>query len=179
MALSVWHFAAKYHIDVKRVYSQFGNIISDTTVHKALNSMTGSSLACLQDSVKNATKRGETEWCLVLDNVQEYCLVYEGGILCESVLKVGTAGTAIQLDDCKPGTFDLQSHLAHVAEKKQTTMTVETLRADVDWTHIHAIQSLHWVCILVDYIPELKGMSRDVSARFCLAPLAKHHMHKG
>jgi hypothetical protein len=44
MALGVWHFAAKSHIDVKRVYSQFGNIVSDTTVRKALNSMTGSSL---------------------------------------------------------------------------------------------------------------------------------------
>ncbi|KIK02172.1 hypothetical protein K443DRAFT_6346 [Laccaria amethystina LaAM-08-1] len=101
MALGVWHFAAKSHIDVKRVYSQFGNI--------------------------------------------------------PSVLKVGTAGTAIQLDDCKPGAFDLQSHLARVAEKKQTTMTVETLRADVDWTHVHAIQSLYWVRVLVDYIPELKA----------------------
>jgi hypothetical protein len=56
MALGVWHFAAKSHIDVKHVYSQFGNIISDTTVHKALNSMTGSSLARLRNSVKNATE---------------------------------------------------------------------------------------------------------------------------
>jgi hypothetical protein len=128
MALGVWHFAAKSHIDVKRVYSRFGNIVSDTTVRKALDSMTGSSLAHLRNSVKNATERGETEWCLVLDNVQEYCPVYEGGILRESVLKVGTAGTAIQLDDCKPGDFDLQSHLARVAEKKRTTMTVVSFK---------------------------------------------------
>jgi len=120
MALSVWHFAAKSHIDVKHVYSQFGNIVIDMTVCKALNSMTGSSLACLQDSVKNATEQEETKWCLVLDNVQEYCPVYEGGILCESVLKVGMAGTAIWLDDCKPGAFDLQSHLAHVTELAKT-----------------------------------------------------------
>ena len=101
--------------------------------------MTGSSLAHLRDSVKNATERGETEWCLVLDNVQEYCTVYEGGISHESILKVGTAGTAICLDDCKPGAFDLQSHLTRVAEKKWTAMTVESLRTDIDWTHIQAI----------------------------------------
>jgi hypothetical protein len=141
--------------------------------------MTGSSLACLRDSVKNATERGETEWCLVLDNVQEYCPVYEGGISRESILKVGTAATAIRLDDCKPGAFDLQSHLARVAEKKRTTMTVESIRADIDWTHVHAIQSLHWVRVLVDYILELKPMSKEISARFRSAPLAKHRMREG
>jgi len=135
MALGIWHFTAKSHVDVKCVYSRFGNIVSDTTVRKALNSMTGSSLVVLWDSVKDATSRGETEWCLVLDNVQEYCPIYEGGIARQSILKVGTAGTAIRLDDCRPGAFDLQSHLTRVAQKKRKTMTVETLRIDIDWTH--------------------------------------------
>ena len=135
MALGIWHFTAKSHVDVKCVYSRFGNIVSDTTVRKALNSMTGSSLAVLRNSVKDATSRGETEWCLVLDNVQEYCPIYEGGIARQSILKVGTAGTAIRLDDCRPGAFDLQSHLTRVAQKKRKTMTVETLRIDIDWTH--------------------------------------------
>jgi hypothetical protein len=99
MALGVWHFAAKSHIDVKRVYSRFGNIVSDNTVRNALDSMTGSSLSLLRDSVRAATDQGETKWCLILDNVQEYCPVYEGGIARESILKVGTAATAIRLDD--------------------------------------------------------------------------------
>jgi hypothetical protein len=93
MALGVWHFAAKSHVDIKRVYSRFGNIVSDTTVRDALNSLTGSSLRILQASVQDATARGETEWCLILDNVQEYCPVYEGGIARQSILKVGTAAT--------------------------------------------------------------------------------------
>ena len=41
MVLGIWHFAAKSHVDVKRVHSRFGNIVSDTTARKALNSMTG------------------------------------------------------------------------------------------------------------------------------------------
>jgi len=102
MVLSIWHFTAKSHVDVKHVYSQFGNIVSDTTTCKALNSMTGSSLAILQASIKAATEQGETEWCIVLDNVQEYCPVYEGGISCQSILKVRTTATTIHLDDYKP-----------------------------------------------------------------------------
>jgi hypothetical protein len=69
MALGLWHFAAKSHIDVKRVYSRFGNIVSDNTVRNALDSMTSSSLSILRESVEAATRRGQTEWCLILDNV--------------------------------------------------------------------------------------------------------------
>jgi hypothetical protein len=64
----IWHFAAKSHTDVKRVYSRLGNLVSGTTVRKALDSMTGLSLAHLRDSVKDVSEGGETEWCLVLDN---------------------------------------------------------------------------------------------------------------
>jgi len=179
MVLSIWHFAAKSHVDVKCVYSWFGNIVSDTTARKALDSMTGSSLAILQASVKAATEWGETEWCVLLDNVQEYCPVYEGGIAYQSILKVRTTATAICLDDCKPGAFDLQSHLACVAQKKRKTMTVETLRTDIDWAHVHSVQLLHWAGALIDYIPQLKPMSKEISARFHLEPIAKHHMHEG
>jgi hypothetical protein len=145
MALGVWHFAIKSHINVKCVYSRFGNIVSDNTVRNALDSMTGSSLSILQDSVGAATRRGQTEWCLILDNVQEYCPVYEGGIACESILKIGTAATAIHLDDCKPGAFDLEAHLLRVARMDRKQMTVETLRDDIDWDHLQNVQVLHWV----------------------------------
>ncbi|PPQ87647.1 hypothetical protein CVT25_011485 [Psilocybe cyanescens] len=179
MALGVWHFAAKLHVDVKRVYSRFGNIVSDTTVRKALNSLTGSSLAALRASVKDATARSETEWCLILDNVQEYCPIYEGGIARQSILKVGTAATAIRLDDCKPGAFDLQSHLTRVAQKGRTKMTVETLRTDIDWAHMQAVQALHWARVLVNYIPELKSLSTEVSLRFRSPPISMHRMREG
>ena len=75
MALGVWHVAAKFHIDVKRVYSRFGNIVSDTTVRKALHPLTGSSLSALPMAVQEATAGGETDKCLILDNVQDYCPV--------------------------------------------------------------------------------------------------------
>jgi len=56
MVLAIWHFTAKSHVDVKCVYSRFGNIVSDKTACKALDSMTDSSLALLQASVKAVTE---------------------------------------------------------------------------------------------------------------------------
>jgi hypothetical protein len=58
-------------------------------------------------------------------------------------------------------------------------MTVETLRTDIDWTHVHTIQSLHWARALVDYIPQLKHMSKEISARFRSEPIPKHCMCEG
>jgi hypothetical protein len=78
MPLGVWHFAVKSPIGVKRVYSRFRNIVSDNTVRKALDSMTGSSLLALREAVKEATELGEQRYCLVLDNVQEYCPDHQG-----------------------------------------------------------------------------------------------------
>ncbi|KAF8888940.1 hypothetical protein CPB84DRAFT_1816490 [Gymnopilus junonius] len=135
MALGIWHFVAKSHVNVKCIYSWFANV--------------------------------------------EYCLVYEGGIACQSILKVSTAGTAICLNNCKPGTFDLKSHLQYVTQKKWITMTVESLRMDIDWMHVHAVQMLNWVHILVDYIPELNYLSKEISTKFHSESIAKHHMHEG
>ena len=151
MALGIWHFVAKSHINIKCVYSPFRNIVSDSTVHKALDTMTGSSLSILWDAVNDATKWGETKWCLILDNVQEYCPVYEGGIGRKSILKVGTAGTAIHLDNCKPGAFNLESYLSCIAQKERNTMTINTLTDDIDWPHLKTVQALHWACVLVNY----------------------------
>lgn len=52
LALGIWHFTVKSHIDVKCVYSRFGNIVSDNTVWNALDSMMDSSLATLRDSMR-------------------------------------------------------------------------------------------------------------------------------
>ena len=52
--------------------------VSTNTVQKALDSMTVLSPNILQDSVRVATERGQTEWCLILDNILEYCPVYKG-----------------------------------------------------------------------------------------------------
>ncbi|KAF8952159.1 hypothetical protein BDZ97DRAFT_1768789 [Flammula alnicola] len=39
MALGVWHFTAKSHIDVKRVYSQFGNIVRACPSYETLSEL--------------------------------------------------------------------------------------------------------------------------------------------
>ena len=53
-------------------------------------------------------------------------------------------------------------------------MTVETLRVDIDWDHVRNSQMLHWVRVVVDYVPDLNFLSSEVSACFRSSPIAKH-----
>ncbi|KAJ7708549.1 hypothetical protein B0H16DRAFT_1667975 [Mycena metata] len=176
LPLAIWHFAVKSHVDVKRVYSRFGSIVSDPTARNAINSMTASSLAALQDSVHDATARSEVEWGKILDNVQEYSPVYEHGLGRENQLKVGTACTAFRYDDCKPGAWRAADHITRVIGWDRTKMTVESINQSIDWDHIDNVTDLHLARVLVEFCPHLQHLSTEISARFRTAPITKHRL---
>ncbi|KAJ7093572.1 hypothetical protein C8R44DRAFT_646089 [Mycena epipterygia] len=163
MILGVWHFACKSHVDVKRVYCRIGGSVADPTSRDALISIADSSFVELREQVKAATEREQTEDCLILDNVQQYCDVYEQGIGRQSELKVGTAGTYVGLQDCEPGAFDAKDYHDRVALKQRKELTVFSLYDDIDWDHISTLQHV---------LPLISQMFRS--------PLiAKHRMRVG
>lgn len=179
MILGIWHFACKSHIDVKRVYCRLGNSVADTTARNALNSMTVSSLAEHRDDIKEGIEEGEMRDCLILDNIQEYYDVYEQGIGRQSELKVGTAGTSVQLQDCAPGAFDAKDYHDRVAKRERAMLTTDSLYDDLDWTHIHRVIPLHWARVLAEYSPRFEPHTKEISAMFRAPPIAKHRMREG
>jgi len=58
-------------------------------------------------------------------------------------------------------------------------MTVDSLIADIDWDHIKNVMALHWVQVLVEFIPQLHPFQKELSARFRYAPIVRHHMCPG
>ncbi|KAJ7670952.1 hypothetical protein B0H17DRAFT_1141696 [Mycena rosella] len=133
----------------------FGYGVSDSTARNALNTMTDASLHELREKIKDATSRCQTENALLLDNVQEYCDVYEQGIGRLSELKVGTAGTNLDLDDCAPGAFDAEPYYNKVAQQELDT---DSHRIAIDF---------------------YSHMLKDVIAMFREEPLALRCMCKG
>ncbi|KAJ7431690.1 hypothetical protein B0H11DRAFT_1848485 [Mycena galericulata] len=176
LPLGIWHFACKSHVDVKRVYCRFGSIVSDSTARKALNSMSAASLETLQASVRDATARGESEWGKILDNVQQYSTVYEHGLGRENQLKVGTACTAFRFQDCKPGAFDANDHIARSIKQERQSMTTENVFASIDWSHNSSVTELHLVRVLAEFTPHLNPLTKEISARFREAPIVKHRL---
>ncbi|KAJ7020892.1 hypothetical protein C8F04DRAFT_1224175 [Mycena alexandri] len=166
LPLGIWHFICKSHVDVKRVYSRFGSIVSDSTARNALNSMSAASLRTLQESVRDATARGESEWGKILDNVQQHSPVYEHGLGRENQLKVGTACTAFRYDDCEPGAFDAQDHIDRVLAEDRKNMTTESILKSIDWDHNDRITDLHFVRVLAEFSPHLSHLSAEISELF-------------
>ncbi|KAJ7687510.1 hypothetical protein B0H17DRAFT_1300716 [Mycena rosella] len=180
MVFGLWHFACKSHVNVKRVFRRFGYGVSDSTARNALNTMTDASLHELREKIKDATSRGQTENALLFDNVQEYCDVYEQGIGRLSELKVGTAGTNLDLDDCAPGAFDAEPYYNKVAQQERKTLTTDSLFDDINWPHLRIAIPLHWTQTLVEFTIDFHPhMLKDVIAMFREEPLALHRMRKG
>ncbi|KAJ7928678.1 hypothetical protein B0H13DRAFT_1860252 [Mycena leptocephala] len=134
-----------------------GSTVDSVTVH-ALNSMTTASLAELRDKIKDATERGQTEGCLLLDNAQQYCDVHEQGIGRQSQLKVGAAGTWVELEDCAPGAFDAELYYAKVAEQERKDLTADDLFDSINWPHMRVAIPLHWTRALVEFTSTLKPL---------------------
>ncbi|KAJ7167969.1 hypothetical protein C8R46DRAFT_898893 [Mycena filopes] len=175
LPLGVWHFICKSHVDVKRVYSRFGSIVSSTTAQNALNSMSENDLLQLQVNTRAAAARGEAAYFKISDNIQEYSPVYEHGLGRENQLKVGIACTAVRYDDVVPGAFDANDHVARVLKEERQTMTAESVWETIDWEHNDNIRDLHFVRVLAEFSPHLSFLQPEISERF-RTTLAKHRI---
>ncbi|KAJ7687522.1 hypothetical protein B0H17DRAFT_1136251 [Mycena rosella] len=179
LPLAVWQFACKTHVDEKWIFSRFGFTVHDTTARACLDTLTDSSLAKLRGSVAEGIKNGTMRWQIILDNVQQYCRQRDLRLGREDVLKVGTAATEILLEDCAPGAFDLQNHLDLVIKQERRELTIDSLYGDINWAYIHELTALHWVRILVYFIPQLAYLCQEVTAAFNSEKMTKRRLPKG
>ena len=85
------------------------------------------------------------------------------------------AATAIFLDDIEPGMLDAKDYISHVEQQLHQQLTTDILFKDLDLEHKQAVSATHFICALVEFIPQLAHLSVDVSRLLC-GPLAKHHM---
>jgi hypothetical protein len=64
-------------------------------------------------------------------------------------------------------------------KKERLALTVQSLYNDIDWKHVHEVQALHWLRVLVSFVPELEPLSACVSTMFRGDGIAKHRMREG
>ncbi|KAJ7157224.1 hypothetical protein C8R46DRAFT_1165604 [Mycena filopes] len=159
------------HVDEKRIFSRFGFTVHDTTTRACLDSLTESSMVKLRQSVAEGIANGTMYW-------QEYCRQRDHRLGREDVLKVGCAATAILLEDCAPGAFNLQDHIDRVMLQERRNLTVQSLWADIDWKYIHKLTAIIWVRILVHFIPQLAHLRAEVAALLRSAAMTKRCLPK-
>ncbi|KAF9022260.1 hypothetical protein BDZ89DRAFT_1137427 [Hymenopellis radicata] len=179
LPIGAWLFACKAHTDIKRAMSRLGQSVHDSTVRDAMTAMGKQRLDALQKATGEALEKQEPYCRKVLDNIQQYQIVHEPGIGKQNKLITGTAATAIRLDDCEPGAFDLDDYQTRVVRNERATLTTQALMDDVDSAHLHHIQCLHIVRMLCEHVPSLEPLCPLISERFRSEPVAKHRMRPG
>ncbi|THU94231.1 hypothetical protein K435DRAFT_860767 [Dendrothele bispora CBS 962.96] len=175
--LGVQLFSCQIHTNIKRWLCRMGLASSDKTIRSLIEKLTERDQERLQHSTIEEASRNEVRKCYVLDNCQRNSAVHEGGgVLLKTVMKVGTAATEINLEDCPLDAWNLPDYLSRVSKNLRSTITVDKLWDHVNWSNHHDSQVLYVVKTLVDSIPVLASYSKLISDRFRLPPIAIHHI---
>ncbi|KAE9396142.1 hypothetical protein BT96DRAFT_1041065, partial [Gymnopus androsaceus JB14] len=137
MHMGIWHIACGSHVDVKRVASHLAMSVHETTARQALATMVDTSLENLRTEVGQGQKRYQVLYQFVLDNIQEFLRVWEGGTGLKNRLICGTACTAIGLDDCTDDAFNFVDRLMRILKNERAELTVQKIvDLDINWTHV-------------------------------------------
>ena len=105
---------------------------------------------------------------LTFDNVQAYAKQWEMRIGCESVMRVGMAGTAVELTDFDQEAVDLgkRRQLINQGRLKEMSLTKDNLLDLLNKPHNRTVGALHWLQILTTYVPELESNKRYIQDMF-------------
>lgn len=159
---SIALFGSKAHHSTYRVGSRLAQCTPFSTTRRALVRMAQEERVALRALVET----GEKHFMTVMDNVQVYARHWKRHMGGESRMITGTGGTAVEMEDCPDGAFNLQPILDLYARRDREGLTVEELADDIDFNHLQKIASYHWLAALVSYVPDLAGYRTPVANLF-------------
>jgi len=117
---------------------------------------------------------------LTFDNVQTYAKQWEVRVGRESVLRVGMAGTAVELVDFDQHAVDLRRRrqLINEGKPKKMSLKVDDLVGLLNRSHDRTVGALHWLQILTAYVPQLEPYKQYVREKFRTEPSASMRLDK-
>jgi hypothetical protein len=139
--------------------SRIGNTPAYSTIYRTLEGLS-------KQQAKDTEEMGRhlNKWPIIrFDNVQSYSKRRDLQIGRVNQMRIGTAGTAVEMEDYNPAAMDVDDRLAQVAENKRKDLTVDSLHALIDHEHLDCVGALQWLRTLVHYIPELRNLKGKVS----------------
>ena len=143
--------------------SQIANTVSYSTVYQGLQEMSVEAAHTTKLLGQNKSKLG----VIVLDNVQNYLLQWDTHIGQKNVMNVGVAETFVSLNGVDLQATDLEDKWAHIRQNLWKDMKIWTLLGFINHEHIDSVMTLHWMWVLVKYVPELSNLQEQVSMLFC------------
>lgn len=97
------------------------------------------------------------------DNVQSYSKRRDVRIGRTNQMRIGTAGTAFEMEDFDPRAMDVDDRIRRVKECKRADISVDWLHKLVDGGHADKMGTAQWLGVLVHYAEPLKHFKTKVS----------------
>lgn len=164
LATGILYFALSAPVNLIHYGSRIGTMPAYNTIYTYLEKLAAEEARAVLEHGSNPAMAST----LLLDNVQNYHLLRDvrlGGE--QSHLNCGLAATYVEGPaGCDITVFDLAEKHCLLAENKRRDLMVEQLFGFIDIKHCELVGALHFLCILVEHIPELKGYQAEVSTLF-------------
>ncbi|KAI4523483.1 hypothetical protein K525DRAFT_361253 [Schizophyllum commune Loenen D] len=165
VAAGILHFGCLAAFDLYRYHSRIGNMPAYNTVMQAMTRLA-------EDSAEAARAYGQdpqTINIIRLDNVHNYHLHRDLRIGRENKLLTGIFGALYEAEDyvnASVSAFGVKEKRRFIDEGVRTSITVDKLYNLIDFKHLTTVLALQWVQVLVDYIPELAFLAKDVRSLY-------------
>ncbi|KAJ3485625.1 hypothetical protein NLI96_g4817 [Meripilus lineatus] len=157
---SIAMFAMKSHQSAFRTGSRMAQCVPYSTTRNALVAMAQYKSQWLKENPLDEIRS------VVLDNVQQYARRRDHRIGTANELMTGTGATAIVMENCPPDAFEAKPYLEKLDKCDREKLSVASLQESIDWTHLQLVSELHFLDIVVQYVPSLASYRKDVSKLF-------------
>ncbi|KAI0312034.1 hypothetical protein OF83DRAFT_1067874, partial [Amylostereum chailletii] len=156
-------FATMAHQSAYRVGSRLGQNTPYTTTRNSLVTTAEMERAELKKRLENFA---EEPVLVVFDNIQTLHRQRNNRIGTKNRMITGTGATAVEMEDCPPGAFNL----APIREKYEAgarhEIIVDDIRKKTDSEHLRRVFAYHWLIILLEWVPALALYRSDALKRF-------------
>jgi hypothetical protein len=137
MCHGIWLFAVKAHQSVFQVESWLAQSVAYSSVYAALHGMAKQGLEDLKLALLLGSRHAVFT---VSDNLQAWIKQRDHCIGCESRMVKGLGAMVVEVQDAKPGAFDLKDLVERQSLQEQKTLTADMIEADIG----HTSNMLQW-----------------------------------
>ncbi|KAM6491593.1 hypothetical protein JOM56_012985 [Amanita muscaria] len=162
LARGLLYFAFSAPVDLISYGSRIGEMPAYSTIYNALKGLSTHAAAVTAAHGRDPTTCG----FLQIDNTQHYKRQYDLRIGRTNQMVIGIAATYSELAGVEVSALDLEDKRCRIAKNQRLKVTVKTFLDLLDAKHIETVSMLHWLRVLVHYIPALSKWREHVSMLF-------------
>ena len=159
----LFDFAHGVPFDVFACNSHVAYTVSYGAVRHCLEELSQQEARLVDERARDHTRAG----VVVMDNIQNYLMQRDIRIGRMHTMNVGLAATYVELEGIHPNALNFADKMAHVANSRRSNLTISQLLGYLDQKHIDTVMTLHWLLTLINYVPCLSSLRKDVLDAFC------------